>query len=282
MTTQTISIDQAFDFCFKKITMLEQKAAAQQKLHQESTLKMRKRISSLEAADAMRRAGRSTTEPIEFASQFGEDVIIWGLLGGQLSGFFVEAGAYDGRTLSVSLALEQIGWRGLLVEPIPEFAELCRTRRPNSKVAHAALGGPDAHGETTFTVTQDQWGSLLSFCGEASAFHRAKLESENASERRITVPMNNLANLLEGCTERVDVAVIDVEGSEVAVLKGFDLAKYRPRIMIIEDDLSHEQTEVMKYMRTLPDYLQVGTVLCSRVFVHKDEHDVLARVPTVF
>ena len=109
-----------------------------------------------------------------------------------------------------------------------------------------------------------------------------KIESENASERQITVPIANLANLLDGCTERVDVAIIDVEGSEVAVLKGFDLAKYRPRIMIIEDDLSHEQTDLMKFMRILPDYLQVGTVLCSRVLVHTDEQDVLARVPAVF
>src|SRR5215831_4591146 len=55
-------------------------------------------------------------------------------------GFFVEAGANDGLAQSNTLYLERyLGWRGLLVEPIPELARLCRVNRPRAMVEECAL-----------------------------------------------------------------------------------------------------------------------------------------------
>ena len=51
------------------------------------------------------------------------------LLGGLRDGFFVEAGAYDGQTLSNSLFFElKRAWTGLLVEPNPVLFERLRTK----------------------------------------------------------------------------------------------------------------------------------------------------------
>ena len=55
----------------------------------------------------------------EARSQNAEDALLWDLLGDREHGFFVEAGAYDGYTFSVSYLFECVGWSGLLVEPIP-------------------------------------------------------------------------------------------------------------------------------------------------------------------
>src|SRR4051794_22727762 len=53
----------------------------------------------------------------EARSQNGEDALLWDLLGDREHGFFVEAGAYDGYTFSVSYLFEGAGWSGVLVEP---------------------------------------------------------------------------------------------------------------------------------------------------------------------
>src|SRR6516225_8771930 len=47
------------------------------------------------------------------------------------NGFFVEAGANDGLAQSNTYWFEQFrGWRGLLIEAVPEKAAACRRNRP--------------------------------------------------------------------------------------------------------------------------------------------------------
>ena len=49
--------------------------------------------------------------------------------------FFVEAGANDGVDHSTTYSLEKRrGWRGLLIEPIPELARRCAANRRRSIV----------------------------------------------------------------------------------------------------------------------------------------------------
>jgi len=59
-------------------------------------------------------------------------------------GFFIEAGGFDGFTQSNTDYLERFrGWRGILVEPMPELAALARRNRPEARVLRYALVGHD-------------------------------------------------------------------------------------------------------------------------------------------
>jgi len=59
-------------------------------------------------------------------------------------GFFVEAGANDGVSQSNTLYFERyMGWRGLLIEAIPELADQCRRNRPRCIVENCALVAAD-------------------------------------------------------------------------------------------------------------------------------------------
>src|SRR5438045_2172687 len=89
-------------------------------------IRARQKVYALHAESKLRAAGRSPRIPIEFTSQFGEDLLIYDLFDGKFDGFFIEAGAFDGYRYSATYALEAIGWSGLLVEPIPQRAEQCR------------------------------------------------------------------------------------------------------------------------------------------------------------
>ena len=73
---------------------------------------------------------KAATRPGQFTAQDGEDVLLAELFGYKTDGFFIEIGAYDGLYLSNSYFFEQLGWRGLLVEPLPEKAAACRRNRP--------------------------------------------------------------------------------------------------------------------------------------------------------
>src|SRR5579863_7922949 len=65
------------------------------------------------------------------------------------NGVFVEAGANDGQTQSnTAYFARHRGWRGLLIEPIPELAARCRVARLESIVENCALVACDADGES--------------------------------------------------------------------------------------------------------------------------------------
>ena len=63
-------------------------------------------------------------------SQGGEEWIVRDFFGDQRNGVFVEVGANHPKKDSQSFHLEEAGWQGILVEPLPELAsELRRVRR---------------------------------------------------------------------------------------------------------------------------------------------------------
>jgi FkbM family methyltransferase len=218
-----------------------------------------------EAASRLAAAGRAPIYPLEFRSQFGEDALIWRLCGEPLEGRFIEVGAFDGYSFSATYALECLGWTGLLIEPIPEAAQRCRERRRHSRVVHAALGA-EAGGETRFMVTEDEHGGMLSY---AAGVIPHKKRIEKSASRAITVPVTTLDALLEEHEGGIDAAVIDVEGSEVPLLRGFDLRRHRPKLLLIEDNARGDRTPVSEYMAAMP-YTQVATLKVNRVYVRED------------
>src|SRR5215469_15752453 len=61
------------------------------------------------------------------------------------NGSFIEAGGNDGLSQSNSYWFERFrGWRGLLIEPVPDQARQCRHNRPRAEVINTALVADDA------------------------------------------------------------------------------------------------------------------------------------------
>ncbi len=241
----------------------------------------RQKVYALEAAGRLREAGRSAALPIEFRSQFGEDLLLYDLFEGQTEGTFIEVGAFDGYNYSVTYALEAMGWKGLLIEAIPERAAECAKRRPNSKVVHAALGKRGSSGETAFTVLEDQYGGMLSY---HTTSRRHQQLNEKAPRRTVTVPYTTMDDLLSQwgpAGGEVDVAAIDVEGGEVALLQGFDLHRHRPKVMLIEDNSRGADPALREYMSTQP-YVMCGWLEVNAVFVRADLTEFQRRMARIF
>lgn len=240
-----------------------------------SALRSRKRVAELEARIAMHREGAEAPPDAVMQSQYGEDVLLWEVLGRPRRGFFIEVGAFDGRSLSVSWFFERIGWTGLLIEGIPERCAQCRAARPKSRVEHAALSRRGASGVTRFSVPTGQ--PMLSFHGTHES-HRQRVAREGGAVVEVEVPVTSMDALLEKAPpERIDFAVIDVEGGEPDVLDGFDLAGWKPRVLVIEDNLiALPETPVTRVMAGR-GYVEATRLVVNRVYVHQDEREVLER-----
>jgi FkbM family methyltransferase len=235
-----------------------------------SLTRTRQELYAMRAAEKLQKLGRKPALPIKFTSQFGEDLLAWDLLDGQLDGFFIEVGAFDGYRYSVTYPFESVGWQGLLIEAHPSAYQLCAKRRPRSRVVHTALSRRGASGETEFSVVGDHYGGMLSY-------HKFLPEHEkyaNAPQQKVTVPLTTMDDLLAHHAGAIDLAVIDVEGAEEDVLDGFDLNRFRPKILIIE--ANHPQ-EIENHMARFP-YVNGGRIEANLLFIRGDQTEMLERM----
>jgi FkbM family methyltransferase len=208
--------------------------------------------------------------PPRFTSQFGEDLLIFDFFKNGPLGFFVEAGAYDGEFASNTLLLESLGWSGLLVEPHPEMAARCRHTRPNSIVEEAALGPANASGFVEFTCADDpDGGAALSFV-EGEAVHLDRCAREQCRLHKIRVPYRPLNELLDPLTDRVDFLSLDVEGMEISVLQGFDLQRFRPRMILLEMQNDNRDIAVSAYLEKA-GYRPMAARGCNAFFLASGE-----------
>lgn len=164
---------------------------------------------------------------VSHAQQF-EDLMLWRALKHIECGCYVDIGAQHPVIDSVSLAFYERGWRGVHVEPVPEYAAMLRRHRPDEIVIEAAL--TDVEGVAELNVILETGLSTL------IAAHAKRHESERRiTARRLVVPTLRLVTALQPLVgKEVHWLKIDVEGTEAAVLSGWDSARLRPWIMLVE------------------------------------------------
>jgi FkbM family methyltransferase len=189
--------------------------------------------------------------------QFAEDNILQEIFGDRAEGYCVEVGAYDGRTGSASYRFEQRGWHCLLIEPIPALVQEIRRHRTGTVVNCAAS---NREGVASFFVAEnvEQMSTL-----DLTSDRRNWVEQVGGAIQEITVRTATLDSLLaEADFPEIQFITIDVEGHEMAVLEGFTLEAYRPRIVIIEDNSASDDP------RARGGDPRVGTHMSEHGYVH--------------
>ena len=151
-------------------------------------------------------------------------------------GFFVEAGGADGFTQSNTYYLERFrGWRGILVEPMPELAGEARRNRPDAHLFECALVASGQEG----AVVEMEFGDLFSTVSGTHASDREWVRGGLVlgwrDHRRRRVPARTLSELLDEVgAVRVDLLSLDVEGFEEHVLQGVDFSRHAPDWILVE------------------------------------------------
>jgi FkbM family methyltransferase len=158
-----------------------------------------------------------------------EQRLVREFFGNAKSGFFVEVGANEPIARSQSWHLEQLGWTGVLIEPQPDLAvDLIRTRK--AMVFAAACSSPENFGRTM----------PLHVAGPLSSLQRDTMAPGAVAESVIDVRVRTLDDMLTeaNAPSPIDLLSIDVEGHELEVMRGFDFARWHPRLIMIEDHVS--------------------------------------------
>ncbi|MGD0016732.1 MAG: FkbM family methyltransferase [Verrucomicrobiia bacterium] len=169
-----------------------------------------------------------------------EGKLVWEYFRNIRHGFFVEVGANHPKIYSQTYFLEQQGWNGILIEPNPKLCRDLREQRPRSQVFETAVCAPSDVGEADLHL------------GPGRGGHSAiKLEPGVAlAGECIRVPMKTLDRVLEEThMNEIDFISLDVEGMELDVLRGFDMARWQPSLLLIEDFfVNHEKHKYLKCM----------------------------------
>lgn len=170
--------------------------------------------------------------------------------------YFVEIGGNDGLTQSNTLLLEldkSHVWRGLLVEPSQKACSRARRVRGSMTTiirgAGVSFDYSDSHVDmldydlTSFSPTLesdfDRSGGFL----DASR----RWSRQISSGRTYQAPAITLSTALEraGAPNSIDLLTIDVEGSELEILRGVDFSKYRFDMIVVE---SRDHSRISKYL----------------------------------
>ena len=182
---------------------------------------------------------------MEYYGQYGEDAVAHSLFKHQPRGVFVDIGSHEGIRFSNSLLFEKLGWKCILVEAHPDYYKLCVQNRPKSTVLHYACGDHDASGCEFFANFRGSLSTLNPnldkvFHNDYAGYYAGNHINGNVAgmvNGKISVPMITLNTLLQHCgvaESEIDIISIDTDGSEKWVLDGFDIERWKPRIVIVE------------------------------------------------
>lgn len=161
------------------------------------------------------------------------------VFGYKTNGTFVEVGAMDGQDHSNTCGLADIGWKGLYIEATEHYANLCKQRHAkntNTRVLRLAIS------DHVGTLRLRKANALTT---AEPLFEKAYSEMEwsqsSLHDDYEEVPCKTLNQVcIENNIPRgFDVLVIDVEGHELQVLKGFSLNIWKPKMIIIEIQDDH-------------------------------------------
>ncbi len=192
-------------------------------------------------------------------SRNGEEWIIRDFFQDSRGGVFLDVGANHYMDESNTYYLEtQLGWSGVAVEALSEFAEGYRVNRPRTKfVAMFASNVPD----TTVSLFVPPSNSLV-----ASSDHQFTVRHGTPGVAR-SVPTTTLTVALEQAgVDKLDFMSMDIELSEPKALEGFDIDRFRPALVCIESHpevrqaildyfTNHQYVVVAKYLRMDPSNL---------------------------
>lgn len=196
-------------------------------------------------------------------SSAGEDMILRHLLGSyKMNGFYVDVGAFHPTLFSNTYFFYLNGWRGINVEARPGSKKLFDKVRPRD--INLETGVSRERGEMTYYFIGED-SPMNSFSPEF--LKQIQMLEHVTSE--ISIPTLPLAEILERHLTKgqaIDFLNVDVEGHDLEVLESNDWKRFRPKVVVVEDEgLDPQQSEIV---RTMKDH---GYELCAQNVIILDK-----------
>ena len=176
-------------------------------------------------------------------SQGNEETLIRAFFQDRRGGFFLDVGASHFQNDSTTYYLEKhLGWRGIAVDALEEFREDYERFRRGTQFFAFFVTNQAGAPRDFFRYARDtriSSGSLDQLRGLPRVKDR-HIET-------IKVPSATLNQLLHAQkVDKVDFVSLDIEGSELEALEGFDIERYRPDLLCVETQ-TYTRDSVLSY-----------------------------------
>lgn len=189
-------------------------------------------------------------------SQIFQDAFVLWALGGKRDGYFCDFGATNGVALSNSYALENnFGWTGICAEPATSWHQDLRKNRPGTKIETRCVWARSGEHLTFSESVSRELSTLTQF---ESADNHAR---HRRGAKTYEVETISLDDMLEqhNAPEQFDYLSIDTEGSELDILRAFDIKRWRPAVITVEHNYTANRQPIYDllvaagYSRVLPE-----------------------------
>ena len=186
--------------------------------------------------------------PRKSYSTFGEDLIVEKFFRNKKKGFYVDIGCYHPLEGNNTYLLFKKGWNGINADVNSLSVDLFNKARKNDHNINIAVSNQKKRLKIYFRRKINMLNT--------SSKKLAKIHFRNGFESK-SIKSNSLNMIIKGSRfkkKKIDFLNIDVEGSELNVLKSLDFIKYKPKLICIE---IHNHEEM--YNKSL-DYLKRNKV----------------------
>ena len=179
---------------------------------------------------------RSATNPTGILAEerkyslFAEELIIRDFFQDRRGGYFVDVGcAWPIRASNTYYLEKHLGWTGIGIDALDDFAPAWMQERPGSKFFNFIVTDHTASSGTFYRSAGLGLSSVDRNAASGSGFGASDATDE------IEVPMTTLDDLLdrEGI-EKIDLLAMDIEGHEAEALAGFDIERFQPDLVVVE------------------------------------------------
>ncbi len=203
---------------------------------------------------------------MKFYGQFETDKIIKTYFPTDFIGGCIDVGATDGVNINNTLHFEENGWYSLCIEPNPNFFKNLEKNRKHSLKLAISDHNED---QCEFNVVN------LNGINE-EAISGLKIDEKLIQQHSMfDIKINKIlcdVRTLDYCIDNyynynsIDFVSIDTEGTELDVLKGFNINKWQPRLLVIENNWNDDYVE--KYLEQF-GYKKDQRVAVNDFFIKK-------------
>jgi len=153
--------------------------------------------------------------------------------GEQLFGFFLELGGLNGVQFSNTYLFEHVyAWSGIMIEPDPRQYTALVKNRPNVLAVNAAVCN-----DTTTKFSFARGGAVGGLDDNFANSFKSRWKTDRKAHIDVyCMRLDQVLQLAEPRSFCIDFFSLDVEGSELEVIKSVDLQRYRFKVIVVEED----------------------------------------------
>jgi FkbM family methyltransferase len=218
---------------------------------------------------------KSKIKPRVINANWGIDIVVSAILKDKKKGIYVDIGCHHPLINNNTYLLHKRGWSGINIDLDFSSIEMFNYFRPNDYNHKIALSNKKGKANLFFFHNRAPKNTLDKVSGKGAKLVK-KIQTDT---------LDNIIKQSKLSIKKIDFLTIDVEGNELNVLRGFNLNKYEPKVIVLElinkkNNSFHEQeikdiqkSKIYKYMikknYKLANWIHDDLIFVSKKFIKK-------------